>query len=170
MRTIITFILLALTLSVAAQPDSLQPGYKKFPTVPPFQLLALDSVNNITKENLSKNHPVLIMFFSPDCDHCQHQTEDIIKDMKSFRDVEIVFASFQPLEQIRSFYEKYQFSKYPNVHMGRDTRYFLPPFFRMGNLPYLALYDHKGQLITTFEGNVKTSRLLNAFEHKGQKR
>src|SRR5688572_27285650 len=106
------------------------------------------------------------MFFSPDCDHCQHQTEDLLKDMESFKNVEIVMASYQPLEMMKGFYEKYQLAKYPNIHIGRDTKYFLPPFFKMSNLPYLALYNRKGDLITTFEGNVKTARLLKEFKQK----
>jgi thiol-disulfide isomerase/thioredoxin len=165
LKPVLTFLLLTLALSVAAQSDSLQPAYKRFPTVPPFQLLQLDSATTLTKEDLARNHAVLIMFFSPDCDHCQHQTEDLLKDMESFKNVEIVLASFQPFDMIKGFYEKYQLAKYPNIHIGRDTKYFLPPFFKMTNLPYLALYNRKGDLITTFEGNVKTSRLLKEFKN-----
>jgi hypothetical protein len=33
----------------------------------------------------------------------------------------------------------------------------------MQSLPYLALYDKKGQLITTFEGNQKVNKILKAF-------
>ena len=35
---------------------------------------------------------------------------------------------------------------------------------RQTNLPYLALYDKKGQLITTFEGTQKADTILDAFE------
>jgi len=34
------------------------------------------------------------------------------------------------------------------------------------NLPYMALYDKKGNLITTFEGTQKVDTLLNAFAQK----
>jgi thiol-disulfide isomerase/thioredoxin len=158
-------ILLAFTsLLVSAQSDSLQPPYKRFPTLPPFDLLALDSASSVTKETIQKDKPVLIMFFSPDCDHCKHQMEDMLKDMKPFDDIEIVLATFQPFEQIKTFYQKYELSKYKNVYIGRDTKYFLPPFYRMYNLPYLALYNSKGDLITTFEGNVKPDKLIKAFK------
>ena len=149
-------------LTSFSQADTTVP-YKRFPTLPPFQLLALDSSSTITKENLQKDKPVLIMFFSPDCDHCKHQVEDMLKDMSIFNDIQLVMASFQPFEQIKAFNEKYQLAKYKNLYIGRDTKYFLPPFYRMYNLPYLALYNSKGDLITTFEGNVKPDKLKNAF-------
>jgi thioredoxin-like negative regulator of GroEL len=50
--------------------------------------------------------------------------------------------------------------------MGRDEKYMLPPYFRMQSLPFLALYDKKGQLITHFEGNQKIDTILNAFTAK----
>lgn len=159
------FFLLFLLASPAvfAQTDSL-PGYKRFPTLPPFQLLKLDSATTLTKEDLAKDQPVLIMFFSPDCDHCQHQIEDMLKDMKAFDNIQVVLASFQPFEQIKAFNEKYGLDRYKNVYIGRDTKYFLPPFYQMYNLPYLALYNSKGDLITTFEGNVKPDKLVKAFK------
>ena len=52
--------------------------------------------------------------------------------------------------------------------MGRDEKYMLPPFYRMKSLPYLALYDKKGQFITSFEGNQKVDTILNAFEVKAK--
>jgi hypothetical protein len=36
----------------------------------------------------------------------------------------------------------------------------------MRNLPYLALYNRKGDLITTFDGNATTAQLLKAFDKK----
>ncbi len=163
MKPITTLLLFLLTLSVAAQPDTLQPPYKRFPTVPPFQLVRLDSASSFTKDDLPKNQQLLIMFFNPDCDHCQHQTQDLVKDIASFKNVQIVMASYEPLAEIKAFYEKYQLANHPNIHIGRDTKFLLPPFYRIPNLPYLALYDQKGDLIRTFAGNVKTARLLVEF-------
>jgi hypothetical protein len=103
------------------------------------------------------------MYFSPDCDHCQHQMDDILKDMESFKNIQLVLATVQPFDQMKAFNEKYKLAQYSNVYIGRDIKYILPPFFQMRNLPYLALYNRKGNLITTFEGNVKTKKLLDAF-------
>jgi hypothetical protein len=30
-----------------------------------------------------------------------------------------------------AFYEKYQIAKYPNIKMGRDTKFFFVPFYRI---------------------------------------
>ncbi|HYF29668.1 MAG TPA: redoxin domain-containing protein [Chitinophagaceae bacterium] len=169
LKALITILLLsALAMCTQAQShnhkaDSIKAAYLRFPTIPPFELLQLDSTT-FTKENLQQNTPLLLMFFSPDCDHCQHQTEDLLKDIEKFKNVQIVFASYQPFDQLKAFHEKYKLGRHSNIKLGRDTKYFLPPFYRMFNLPYLALYNSKGALITTFEGNVNTERLAKEFK------
>lgn len=161
-RSLFTLLFVAIAATAIAQTDTFP--YKRFPTLPPLQLLSLDSISTITKDNLEKNKPVLIMFFSPDCDHCQHQMKDMLKDMSLFENIQIVMASFQPLEQMRTFNQQYGLSQFGNIYIGRDTKYVLPPFYRIYNLPYFALYDKKGNLITTFEGNVKPEKLKRAFK------
>ena len=40
------------------------------------------------------------------------------------------------------------------------------PSYRIRNLPYLALYDKDGTLITTFEGTHPADTVYNAFLQK----
>ncbi len=146
--------------------SSQEPPYKRFPTIPPFDLLQIDSSTHLTRDNILKKHNTLIMFFSPDCPHCQHQTEDILAFIEKLKDVQIVMATYQPFEEMVGFYQKYQLAKYSNIKLGRDVHFFLPPYFKMKNLPYLALYDKKGNLLTTFEGNQTMDKILEAFDIK----
>jgi thioredoxin-related protein len=140
--------------------------YLKNPGIPPFRLLQVDSVHFVTRDNIKKNHKVLFMFFSPDCEHCKHQMRDILADFSQFKDIEIVMATFQPFDEMKSFYNYFRIADHSNIMMGRDEKYLLPPYYRMQSLPFLALYDKKGQLITHFEGNQKVDTLMNAFQGK----
>ena len=145
-----------------------QAPYLKYPTIPPFHLLKLDSSTYLTKDDIKKHRRTLVMFFSPDCDHCKHQTESILGDFSDFKDVEIVMATYQPFSEMKEFYAHYHLSDHPNIKIGRDEKFFLAPFYKIRNLPYLALYDKKGNLITTFEGTQKVETLVKAFQGKGQ--
>jgi thioredoxin-related protein len=142
------------------------PPYLKNPGIPPFKLLKVDSVHFVTREDLKKNHRVLIMFFSPECDHCKHQMKDILADYNKFKDIEIVMATYQPFDEMKSFYEYFRIADHPEILMGRDEKFMLPPYFRMQSLPCLVLYDKKGQFVKKFEGNQKVDTLLNAFDTK----
>jgi thioredoxin-related protein len=148
----------------AAVPD--QAPYLRFPTIPPFHLLKLDSATYLTKDDIRKHRQTMIMFFSPDCDHCKHETESILANFKKFKDIEIVMATYQPFNELKEFNEHYRIFEHPNIKMGRDEKFFLAPFYKIRNLPYLALYDKNGNLITTFEGTQKIDTILTAFHQK----
>jgi len=143
-----------------------QAPYLKYPTIPPFHLLKLDSTSYLTKDDIKKHHRTLVMFFSPDCDHCKHQTESILADFADFKDIEIVMATYQPFSELKEFNTHYRLFEHPNIKLGRDEKFFLAPFYKIRNLPYLALYDKKGNLITTFEGTQKVETIVKAFQQK----
>jgi hypothetical protein len=73
-------------------------------------------------------------------------------------------ATYQPMEELKDFVKEYELEKYPNFRMGRDEKFMLPPFYAMKSLPYLALYNKKGNLITTFEGTTRIEKVLEAFK------
>jgi len=140
--------------------------YLKNPGLPPFKLLQVDSLHFVTRDDIKKNHKVLLIFFSPECEHCKHQMRDILEDFSRFKDIEIVMATYQPFDEMKTFYEYFRIGDHPNILMGRDEKYLLPPYYRMQSLPFLGLYDKKGQFITRFEGNQKADTILKAFDGK----
>ena len=82
---------------------------------------------------------------------------------KELSKYQIILATYQPEEEMAGFQTLYQLQNYPNIRMGRDSKFLLPPFYRIKNLPFVALYTKKGELITTFDGNVKVETLLKSF-------
>jgi thioredoxin-related protein len=159
-------ILIGVLQSLNAQSNS-EPPYKRFPTVPPFNLLQPDSTT-FTKDSLQKGKPVLLMYFSPTCDHCQHQVKDMISQSDSFKDIQIILATYSPMNELVDFINTYALTRFAELKAGRDTRYMLQPFYKISGLPYQALYDKSGNLMTTFEGNVKVDHVLSAFQKKDQ--
>ncbi|HLX93384.1 MAG TPA: hypothetical protein VKR32_16985 [Puia sp.] len=167
-KLIPVLLLLSSNLAFAQQASSSEPkpGYLEVPSIPPFNLLKLDSTTHLTRDDLKKNRLTMIIFFSPTCDHCKHQTRDIMESIDRFKDIQIVMASYQPMSDIKEFYDDFHLSEHPNIKVGKDEKFFLPPFYRIRNLPFIALYSKKGDLITTFEGNQKVDTILNAFARK----
>jgi thiol-disulfide isomerase/thioredoxin len=146
------------------QEDVTLPPYKRFPTVPPLKLLLLDSSSYLTKNDLKKNKPVLIIVFNPDCEHCKHETEEIIKNIDSLKNVQIIMATMMPFDLMKSFYEKYDLQRFQNITVGKDVQYTLPSFYQMHFMPYLAMYNKKGNLLATFEGSMKIEDLIHTFK------
>ena len=71
-------------------------------TIPPFELQTVSKAI-FTKDKLKKNVPLIIIFFSPTCEHCLLQMNDIMKRVKDFSKFQIVMATFQPVEELVEF-------------------------------------------------------------------
>lgn len=158
------FLLLFLGLRAGAQTEPAAPPYQRFPTLPPLQLLLGDSSTKYTKEDLPKRRPVLYMLFSPDCSHCQHTAEELLQYKSEHKDIHIVMATLQPLHKMNDFVARYRLGELPNVVVGRDMYFFMPSFYGVHNLPYLAFYNRKGALIKGFEGSMPLEKIIRTFK------
>lgn len=150
------------SLTLFSQVDS-TPIYKRFPFFPPVKLLLPDS-STFTKDILPKKQPVLLIVFSPMCEHCQHETEELIKNIDKFEKITIVMATMMPFDSMMNFRNHYSLAKYKNIIVGQDTKFFLPPYYDIHNLPFLAFYDKKGNFISIFEGNLPMDKVLAILE------
>jgi hypothetical protein len=41
--------------------------------------------------------------------------------------------------------------KFPNVRFARDPQYFIPSFFRVTRIPFIAQYDKSWKLVRVFD-------------------
>lgn len=146
-----------------AQDDA--PDYLRHPVLPVFSLLKTDSTI-FTQKDIDKNKKVLIMLFSPDCGFCKIQTDSIIAGIEKLKDVEIIMATFEPMPAINAFYKQHSLRQYTNITLGRDTRYFFTPFYEATAIPFLALYDEKQKLVTTFNTSMPLEKILEAYKRK----
>lgn len=135
-----------------------RPPYEKNPALPEFRILQTDSTW-FSHKDLPASKYTAIIYFSPECGHCQHEAEEIAKHIDSLQQVFFVWASYRDLTDIRNFYQHYQFNKFPNIRMGRDPQYFLPSFFQARYTPFVALYNKDRQFVKAWEMGVEISEL-----------
>lgn len=138
--------------------DTIPAPYLQSPTVPPFKVLLTDSTW-FTKDNLPKKKIIVVMYFSPDCSHCQLQTKEILDSMQYFKDAFFVMAAYKKMPEIKEFSDKYKLDDFKNIKVGRDTSYFLPSFYRVKFTPFIAVYDRGGKLLKTFAQGAKIEEL-----------
>ena len=138
----------------------MQLPYMSDKTLPSFNLLLLDSTTIFNTKDIPAGKPVVLMYFSPDCEHCQHQTEAILKDMDSLRNVRFVLLTSLPFDKMRNFYAYYKLGDYKNITLGRDYEFFFSRHYGSQYVPYLAIYDRHKKLVKVFDGGTKVSTLI----------
>ncbi|HEY9343640.1 MAG TPA: redoxin domain-containing protein [Hanamia sp.] len=143
-----------------APPTEETPVYLRFPTIPQFTVYKAPDSTTFTRESLKKRTPTVFFIFSPDCEHCQHETEALTKDIKKFKNAQIIMVTHLPYAEMMSFYKKYKIANYPQITMARDAKFFFPVFFKVRNFPSIFVYDKKGNLKKGFEGSVKLEDIV----------
>lgn len=156
-------VLLALVFCFNVSAQQTQPAYIQYKTVPAAKLILADSTGWEMKAKLDKNKPLMIVVFSPECDHCKHETEELIKNIDKFKKIQIVMATPLPVYKMKEFAEHYQLSKYKNITVGRDYAYILPVYYDIKSLPFHAFYTKDKKLITGFEGSMSVDKILTQF-------
>jgi thioredoxin-related protein len=160
---LMTLLLPFVCTAVISQIETEAP-YKRFPTLPPLKLLLTDSSTQLTEKALRKNVPVFIMLFSPDCEHCQKETEELIDNIEKFSNIQIVMTTTAPFGKMKEFYNSYQLHRFANITMGYDQFFLLPTFYRIKNTPFLAFYDKDGKLIDVAPGALPIAKVLEYFK------
>jgi thioredoxin-related protein len=157
-------LLLLLSLIIVAGCTQAQTNIDK---IPPFKILRTDSTY-FTPADLKKNKPVMIIYFSPDCSHCQHMVYEMKPKMKEFGDTQIVmvtFTEFTMLKMIQTFTRDFDLAKYPNIIVGTEGHtYVVQRYYQVRTTPYIAVYDRKGKLVKAFEKAPTISELIAAVK------
>lgn len=151
-----TFFLSANLLAQGNIDSSEMPIYLRFPEIPDFTVYNAKDSSTFSRKDLKKNVPTVFFIFSPDCEHCQHETEDLTKNINRFKKAQVVMITWLPWTDMVAFYKKYNIAKYPTITMARDTKFFFPPFFKVRNLPSVYVYDKHGKFKKSFEGTIGT--------------
>lgn len=157
--TLVTFLM----VSSAFSQEKTLPVYKQFPQVPPFDIVLVPDSTRFKKADLKKKKPVIVVVFSPDCDHCKHATKDLLAQTKLLKEVQVVMASNLPFNYIKQFHKDFDIAIYPGIKMGWDDKYFLSTYYEVRSYPAVFVYDKKGQLVQEFAGSVSFEKIAAAL-------
>jgi thioredoxin-related protein len=137
--------------------------YIRFPFVPPFKITKVSDSTAFTKDDLDKKKATIIMVFSPDCEHCQHETNELIAHINLFKKAQIIMATPMEHAYIKKFYNDYKIADYPNIIMGRDPGYYLGTFYHIRSFPAIFVYDKKGNFVKAFDGSYPVEQIAEAL-------
>ena len=147
---------------MAQGPDSTA-EYFKTKTIPDFKIMQADS-SWFTNKELPKNKPVVIIYFSPECSHCQLTAKEMSASIDKLKGAYFVWVSYYSVPEIKTFIRNYDLAKYKNFRFGRDPQYYIPNYYKVKFTPFMAVYDKNGQLVQAFEQGTDPdtlSKLIN---------
>lgn len=133
---------------------------QRAPTLPSFTLLGIDSSKIFSTANIHKGKATILVYFSPDCEHCQQETEDWIKHINQFKNAQFIYITNDPLERLKLFNEIYKIYQYPNMQLGRDHEFYFLREYKPTGTPYIVVYNKNKELRAVLPGGAKSEKLL----------
>lgn len=139
------------------------PAYLTNLNIPEFSLFKAPDSTAFTNKDLHKRKATLIMIFSPECGHCQHETMVLEQNIEHFKNAQILMTTWLPYPEMEKFYRDYKIANYPQITMAWDPKDFFLPYYHVQSYPDLVVYDKKGKYVKSFSGSINMQEVWEAL-------
>lgn len=132
--------------------------------VPPFHIIQANG-RLFRANQLPIGKPIIIIYFSPECEDCQQLTKELINDKDKFEKASVVMITYLSKEKVLQFVLEYKLYKYSNFYIGtEEDTYFVGSYYNVGHLPFIALYNKNGDLKKVYDIGFSKQDLLNRLK------
>lgn len=155
-----SFILLVVFLITGCSQPKKEESNKESGTneLPPL-MMTLMTGEKVMASSLPGN--TILVFFSPDCDHCQREAQAIQGKLAAFKKYKLYFiAPSLPTGDIQQFAEKYLLNGYPNVLFAKADIPEVIRIFGPMSTPSFFIYSSEKRLVKKFDGETKVEEIL----------
>ncbi len=138
---------------------------ERIKTIPNFSFFTLNGISFSEKE-LTESTNKLFVYFNTECDFCQHEAQQISEHLSEFKNTQIIFVSFEEIETIKIFADKYNLLNKENVLFLQDKKLEFLEIFDAKSIPFILLYGSENKLIKKFKGATKMEKIITLLQKK----
>ena len=122
--------------------------------LPPFRMMQANG-KIFKAEELPMGKPIIIIYFSPECDHCEKLMKELFKRTGELKKASIAMVTYLPVEKVLQFQKTYSLNKYPNIYVGTEgTGFFLKNYYKLTEMPFVALYTKNGHFLKSYSREI----------------
>jgi len=133
--------------------------------LPPFKMYRSDKTVFNAAE-LPKTKPVILIYFDPDCDHCQKLMKELFQKIDAFKKAQIIMVTFKPVDEVAAFEKLHNTQKYSNITVGTEgVGFYLRNYYGLVTMPFTALYDKNGNLKYSYRKETPVDDLINRLKN-----
>lgn len=135
-------------------------GASKTGDMPDFNILLDDSTTILNTQSIPSGQPIILLFFSPDCEHCQEETKALIKEYDAVKNYKIYFITIEPFRDMRYFKEYFHLGNYSNITVGRDYTFAMPKYYQLNTTPFMVIYNKEKRLQVIVKGTPTVEEIV----------
>ncbi len=135
--------------------------------MPVFSILQSNG-KTLNTAKLPNTKPIILIYFSPDCDHCTTLLNSMFSEFDQFKKSTILLVSFRPMDEITAFERKYKTAEYKNIIVGVEQPiFFLKNLYQLQSTPFTALFNKKGTLVYSYKKETPVKDLIMRLKKAG---
>ena len=119
--------------------------------LPEVEILLPDSTTRYRVSETKGKRPVVLLFFSTTCDHCQSFAREMLKNQEKLKEFDLFMASTESLSLIKKFRNEYSLFELKNLVIGKDVFSAGIRTFHFESYPFSSIYNKQHKFIRSFE-------------------
>lgn len=126
---------------------------------PSIPLTLLDNTQVNVRDLNGKN---ALIFFQPDCDHCQREAQEFERNLEAFSGTTLYFITSGPMKEIKAFADTYKLNDRPNVFFAFTPALNVLNSYGPISAPSVYIYSEDHKLVKGFNGETPIERIIAA--------
>lgn len=143
-RKLLVVMVLCMGKGMAQTPPAVSPVADST-TIPNFTIVLGDG-KHLTKADLNPHKPVMMVYYSPTCEHCQAFGQDLAAHMDEFKGAQIVMVTFRPLNEVRDFARICHLENSAALIGSEGLTWVVQHHYNVVNFPFVAVYNKAWKL------------------------
>ncbi len=119
-----------------------------------------DTINLLA---FDQTQPLVLVYFHPECEHCQYEAQEIGQNATAFSNCQLVMVTYDDsLQRVKNFCETYHLWEIDNIEVLLDTENQFKKVFGRAVAPSVYIYENR-KLKKQFLGETKLEAILDAL-------
>lgn len=126
------------------------PSVQAQKVIPPFSFNGTLG-KPVTFNDMPKGKTLFVLYFSPDCDHCNKQASLIQAELQRFDNAAFLWVNaFNEMAEVKAFEQKYFSGRAGQFFFAKDDDFRFDSYFGDSQVPSIYVYDPQGVRIASY--------------------
>lgn len=115
-------------------------------------------------DEFDSRKPTVIIYFNPECEHCQYEASEIGKQAEQFAKANMILITpDDSVKRVEAFAAKYHLWEVDNLVVLFDRNHQFLKSFGTAVFPSIFIYGTDKKLVKTYKGEVKIEAIIGSL-------
>jgi len=118
-------------------------------------------------DGFNPEQPTVIVYFHPECEHCQYEASEIGKQAERFGKVNMIMVTpDDSTKRVEAFAIKYRLWEVDNLAILLDRKNQFKNQFGASVIPSVFIYGSNKKLLKMYKGETKIDAIINSIDNR----